>query len=60
MVMKEEDRSARVQAPLRPKMPVLSAIDILWPAALFLLLLIGWRRREFARPGPAPVLQVSG
>jgi cobaltochelatase CobN len=59
-VMKEEDRSVRVQAPLRPKMPVLSAIDILWPAALFLLLLIGWRRREFARPGPAPVLQVSG
>ena len=59
-VMTEEDRSTRVQAPVRPQMPLLSMMDVLWPAVLFLLLLIGWRRRELAQLRLAPSLRVSG
>jgi len=45
-VMTEEDRSP-VQTPIqRPDQPVLSIVDAVWPALLFVLLLFGWRRRE--------------
>ncbi|AKH42873.1 cobaltochelatase CobN [Altererythrobacter atlanticus] len=45
-VMSEEDRSTRIETPEPPAMPSISLRDILWPAALFILLLIGWRIRE--------------
>jgi cobaltochelatase CobN len=59
-VMTEEDRSTRTTAPKRPEMPALSTADVLWPAGLFLLLLIGWRRRETMQRRRAPALSVSG
>ena len=42
-LMTEEDRTAQVQAPERPSLPVLTLRDLLWPAVLFFLLIGGWR-----------------
>lgn len=45
-VMAEEDRTPTIRTPQPPELPVLSAGNLLWPAALFLLLLLGWNWRE--------------
>lgn len=56
-VMTEEDRSTRVTMPEPPQAaPALALRDILWPAVVFLLLLFGWRWRDYrlARREGAP------
>lgn len=45
-IMTEEDRTARIEERPAPQPAALLARDLIWPAALFLILLIGWRWRE--------------
>ncbi|HWJ69204.1 MAG TPA: cobaltochelatase subunit CobN [Sphingobium sp.] len=47
-VMTEEDRSPTAALPERPDRPALSLMDALWPALMFVLLLLGWRWRAGA------------
>ncbi len=47
-VMAEQDRTPTVRPPERPDRPALSLLDALWPAGLFLGLLLGWRWRAGA------------
>ncbi len=49
-LMTEEDRTIQPPpTPERPALPTLSPVDALWPAGLFVLLLLGWRWREAKR-----------
>ncbi len=45
-LMTEEDRTRRIERPEKAPLPLLSPIDLLWPGAIFLMLLFGWHRRE--------------
>jgi hypothetical protein len=49
-VLTEEQRTTQTPKPPREMPPVLSATGLLWPAALFLVLLTAWRWREQRRP----------
>ena len=52
-VMKEEDRTPTIQLPELPEdLPTLSIAAAVWPAVLFLLMLLGWRWHAM-RPEPA-------
>jgi cobaltochelatase CobN len=54
-VMTEEEQTAPQPAPVHQEMPVLSNGGLLWPAALFLLLLAIWRWRELRQAGASRV-----
>ena len=41
--MTEEERAATPSLPVPSPMPILTTASLLWPAALFLLLLLAWR-----------------
>ncbi|HWK42316.1 MAG TPA: cobaltochelatase subunit CobN [Croceibacterium sp.] len=59
-VMTEEDRSTRmVRKPAPPEMPAVSLVDVVWPALLFLILLVGARVWDIRRAGPDGMAQVS-
>jgi cobaltochelatase CobN len=49
-LMTAEDRTPRQPVVPKPQLPALSITDALWPAALFILLLLGWRQREARVP----------
>ncbi len=55
-VMSVEERSTRPEMPEPPEPAVLTLRDLLWPAGLFLLLLIGWRFWEMRRDKDSSVL----
>jgi cobaltochelatase CobN len=42
-LMTEEERAATPSLPVPSPMPILTTASLLWPAALFLLLLLAWR-----------------
>jgi cobaltochelatase CobN len=54
-VMTEEEQTVPQPAPVHQEMPVLSNGGLLWPAALFLLLLAIWRWRELRQAGASRV-----
>ncbi len=45
-VMTEEDRTPTIRTPERAELPQLSTSGLIWPAILFVLLLLGWNWRE--------------
>ncbi len=55
-VMSVEERSTRPEMPEPPEPAALTLRDLLWPAGLFLLLLIGWRFWEMRRDKDSSVL----